>query len=150
MQLKNFVASELKLWVGHRMYHQNFTPLDKVPKLWSINQFIVSSFYLYREIKRKFQKRFFQTIDIRLWSLQGFPETLNLVSAFFIFSPNDSPQIVIKNAFYFIWKYLFILQIFKFLYFCLLLFLPIVPFFWRMLENKSHSLLFYDIMNFLN
>ena len=30
-----------------------FTSLDKMPKLWFINQLIVLSFYLYREIKKK-------------------------------------------------------------------------------------------------
>ena len=36
----------------------------------------------------------------------------------FIFSPNDSPSKTMKNAFYFIQKALFVLEIFKFLYFC--------------------------------
>ena len=34
---------------------------------------------------------------------------------FFIFSPNDSPLKAMKNAFYFIKKALFVLEIFKFL-----------------------------------
>ena len=40
----------------------------------------------------------------------------------FIYSPNDSPSKTMKNAFYFIVKALFILEIFKFLYFRPLLF----------------------------
>ena len=44
---------------------------------------------------------------------------LKLVSAIFyeifIFSPNDSPSKTIKNAFYFIEKALFVLEILKFL-----------------------------------
>ena len=36
----------------------------------------------------------------------------------FIFSPNSSPSKTMKNAFYFIWKALFVLEIFNFLYFC--------------------------------
>ena len=40
----------------------------------------------------------------------------------FYFSPNDSPSKTMKNVFYFIKKALFILKIFKFLYFCLSLF----------------------------
>ena len=35
----------------------------------------------------------------------------------FYFSPNDSPSKTMKNAFYFIQKALFVLEIFKFLYF---------------------------------
>ena len=46
---------------------------------------------------------------------------LKLVSAifiiFFIFSPNDSPSKTMKNAFYFIKKALFVLEIIKFFYF---------------------------------
>ena len=45
---------------------------------------------------------------------------LKLVSAIlyqiFIFSPNDNPLKTMKNVFYFIWKALFILQIFNFLW----------------------------------
>ena len=48
---------------------------------------------------------------------------LKLVSAIFyqilIFSSNDSPSITMKNVFYFIEKALFVLEIFKFLYFFL-------------------------------
>ena len=40
----------------------------------------------------------------------------------FYFSPNDSPSKTMKNVFYFIKKALFVLKIFKFLYFCLSLF----------------------------
>ena len=40
----------------------------------------------------------------------------------FIFSPNDSPSNTIKNAFYFIKKALFVLEIIKFVYFHLYLF----------------------------
>ena len=39
-----------------------------------------------------------------------------------IFSSNDSPSKTMKNAFYFIYKVLFVLEIFNFLYFCLSLF----------------------------
>ena len=35
----------------------------------------------------------------------------------FYFSSNDSPSKTMKNVFYFIWKALFVLEIFKFLYF---------------------------------
>ena len=45
-----------------------------------------------------------------------------LFSSNFYFSPNDSPSETMKNAFYFIWKALFVLEIFKFLYFCSSLF----------------------------
>ena len=47
---------------------------------------------------------------------------LKLVSAifyqFFIFSSNNRPSKTMKNVFYFIQKALFVLEIFKFLYFC--------------------------------
>ena len=46
-------------------------------------------------------------------------QKLKLVSAIFyqifIFSPNDSPLKIMKNAFYFIKKALFVLEIFEFL-----------------------------------
>ena len=47
---------------------------------------------------------------------------LKLVSAIFIeflymFSPNDSPSKIMKNAFYFIKKALFVLEIIKFFFF---------------------------------
>ena len=41
---------------------------------------------------------------------------------FFIFSPNDRPYIIMRNAFCFILKALFVLKIFRFLCFCLPLF----------------------------
>ena len=40
----------------------NFTPLNKMSKLQFLNQFIV----LYREINKRLQERFFQTINVRL------------------------------------------------------------------------------------
>ena len=43
------------------------------------------------------------------------------------FSPNDSPLETTKNVFYFILKALFVLEIFKFLYFCLPSFSPYQP-----------------------
>ena len=58
----------------------DFTPLDKMSKLWFINQFIVFSLNLYREIKKKLSKFFFfQTIDVSLGLSQGFPETLRVL-----------------------------------------------------------------------
>ena len=43
-----------------------------------------------------------------------------IFSAIFIimFLPNDSPSKIIKNAFYFVWKALLVLEIFRFLYIC--------------------------------
>ena len=38
---------------------------------------IVFSLYLYREMNKKYGKCFFKAIDVRLWSSQGFSETLN-------------------------------------------------------------------------
>ena len=61
-QLKNLVAFwswSSKLVIKCTKYNANFTPLDKMSKLWFINQFIVFSLYLYREIKKKLKKRFF-------------------------------------------------------------------------------------------
>ena len=53
---------------------------------------------------------------------------LKLVSAIFyqifILWPYDSPSKTMKNVFYFIEKALFVLKIFRFLYFCLPLFFP--------------------------
>ena len=47
-----------------------------------------------------------------------FKWSLKLVSATnFYFSPNDSPSKTMKDVFYFIQKALFVLKIFKFLYF---------------------------------
>ena len=36
----------------------------------------------------------------------------------FIFLPNDCSSKTMKNAFYFFWKALFVLEMFNFLYFC--------------------------------
>ena len=44
----------------------------------------------------------------------------------FHFSPNYSPSKTIKNVFYFIYKALFVLEIFKFLYFFLPLFFSLI------------------------
>ena len=48
--------------------------------------------------------------------------TLKLVSVFLFFSPNGSPSKTMKNAFYFIKKTLFVLEIIKCFYFRLSLF----------------------------
>ena len=56
-QLKNFVDFWCWSWkvvTKCTKCNENFTLLDKMPKLWFINQFIVFSHYLYREIKKKF------------------------------------------------------------------------------------------------
>ena len=56
------------------------------------------------------------------------PELSSLCPLFlsnFYFSLNDSPSKTMKNVFYFIEKALFVLEIFKFLYFCLPLFFSI-------------------------
>ena len=58
----------------------NFTPLDKMPKLLFINQFIVSSFYLCRGIKKNVAKPF----SLKLLTLvydrrKGFLRDLNMV-----------------------------------------------------------------------
>ena len=72
---------------------------------------------------------------------------LKLVSAifyqFFIFSPYDSPLKTIKNVFYFIQKALFILEIFKFLWFS--------PFFSTLSRFKrtNGSGIIYGVMNWL-
>ena len=66
----------------------------------------------------------------------------------FIFSPNDSPSKTMKNAFYFIKKALFDLQIIKFFYFRpSLLFLPVGHCFrgWLKINLKV-----YDTINCLN
>ena len=46
----------------------NFTPLNKMSKLQFLNQFIV----LYREINKRLQKRFFQTIKLDYDRRKGF------------------------------------------------------------------------------
>ena len=63
------------------------------------------------------------------------------------FSPRYSPSKSMKNAFYFIWKALFILEILKFLYFCLSLFVPVGHCFigWSKINLKV-----YDVVNCLN
>ena len=65
-----------KLVIKCTKCNSNFTALDKMPKQWFINQVIVFSLYLYKEIKKSCNSVFFQTIDVRLWTSQGFPETL--------------------------------------------------------------------------
>ena len=72
---------------------------------------------------------------------------LKLVSAIpyqiFIFSPNDSPLKTKKNVFYFIWKALFVLEIFKFLYF-----FPFLSTLYRF-KRTNGSEIIHDIMNWL-
>ena len=65
----------------------------------------------------------------------------------FIFSPNDSPSKTMKNAFYFILKVLFVLKIFKFLYFSFSFFFSISHWFrgWSKINFKV-----YDTINCLN
>ena len=69
---------------------------------------------------------------ITFWGLQHFIKKWPLLKACvhyflsnFYFSPNDSPSKTMKNVFYFIEKALFVLKIFKFLYFPLPLFFPL-------------------------
>ena len=76
-----------------------------------------------------------------------YTHTLKLVSAIFyqiyIFSANDSPSKTVKNVFYFIEKALFVLEIFKFLWF--------FPFLSTLsiLKRTNESGIIYDVMNWL-
>ena len=61
------------------------------------------------------------------------------------FSPNDRPSKTMKNVFYFIWKALFVLEIFKFLYICFpLFFFPVSHCFRNWFKKK---LKVYDVIN---
>ena len=66
----------------------------------------------------------------------------------FYFPSNDSPSKTMKNFFYFIYKGYF-LKIFKFLYFCLLLFFRL-PLFFCFRSWSKINLKVYDIMNIQN
>ena len=79
-----------KLVIKCTKYNANFIPLDKIPKLWFINQFIVFSLYLHREIKKK---HFFSTIDVGLWSSQRFPETLINNSYWLLWLPSEQSPV---------------------------------------------------------
>ena len=72
---------------------------------------------------------------------------LKLVSAIFyqifIFSPNDSPLKTMRNIFYFIEKALFILEIFKFLWF-----FPVLSTLPRF-KRANGSRIIYDVMKWL-
>ena len=72
---------------------------------------------------------------------------LKPVSAIFyqnsIFSPNGSSSKSMKNVFYFIWKALFVLKIFKFLSF-----FPLLSTLSR-LQRTNKSGIVYDVMNWL-
>ena len=61
-----------------------------------------------------------------LFSSRPFPNILKACVRYFLsnfyLSPNDSPSKFMKNAFYFIYKALFLLEIFSFLHFCLPIF----------------------------
>ena len=63
------------------------------------------------------------------------------------FLPNDSPSKTMKNVFYFIWKALFVLNIFNFLYFFPLFFFPVSHCF-RGWSKKNLKV--YDVINCLN
>ena len=67
---------------------------------------------------------------------------------FFIFPMNEYPWIIMKNAFYFIWKTLFVLEIFQFLYLSSLRFFFSVSHCFR--EWLKINLKVYDIINCLN
>ena len=54
----------------------------------------------------------------------------------FYFSPNDSPLQAMKSALYLIQKALFVLEIFKFLYYCLLLFFLLSTIAWEVDPRK--------------
>ena len=60
---------------------------------------------------------------------------------FFIFSPNDSPLKTTKNVFYFIWKALFVLKIFNFLWF-----FPFLSTLSKFKRTNGNGII-YDVMN---
>ena len=68
---------------------------------------------------------------------------LKLLSSIFIFSPNDSPSKTMKNNFYFIWKSLFVFEIFRFWYF--------FPFRFTLSRFKrtNETEIIYDVMKWL-
>ena len=70
-----------------------------------------------------------------------------MCSIFIMFSPNDSAEIIMKNASYLILKSLFILKIFKSFYFRLRLFFSVCNCFrgWSKISLKG-----YDVINCLN
>ena len=86
-------------------------------------------------LKRTLQK--YQSVSLLDWIVENFSVSRNMLPtkylkacfcyflSNFYFSPNDSSSKTIKNVFDFIWKALFILEIFKFLSFCLPLFFPV-------------------------
>ena len=53
------------------------------------------------------------------------------------FSPKDSPEKIVENAFYFINKAFFVLKIIKFLYFAFANFFPSQPLLEKIIEAKS-------------
>ena len=79
--------------------------------------------------------------------LDDFTSLLKLVSAIFyqvlIFSPNDIPLKTMKNVFHFIEKALFVLEIFKFLWF-----FPFLSTLSRF-KTTNGSGINYDVMNWL-
>ena len=63
------------------------------------------------------------------------------------FLPNDSPLKTVKNVFYFIWKAVLVLEIFKVLYFCLPLFFHVSHCFRGWFKKNLEV---YDLIIFLN
>ena len=83
------------------------------------------------------------------WKLTGLSILLAIwLPKIFIFAPNDSPSKTMEATFYFIYKALFVLEIFNFLHFCpSYLFLPVDHCFrgWSKINLKVH-----DVINCLN
>ena len=83
-----------------------------------------------------------------LWYFIVFKACVCYFLSKFYFSPNDSPSKTMENVFCFIWKALFVLKIFKFLYFCLPLFFFPVSHCFRDWFKKNLQV--YDVTNCLD
>ena len=86
-------------------------------------------------------------VNYRRWILICLKFVSAIFYQIFIFSPKDSTLKTMKNVFCFIWKALFVLEIFKVLYFRLPLFPPCQPLLKRGWSKINHKA--YDVINCL-
>ena len=108
-----YFVNETSLW---SIYFAFFNSHLCIYCLWIIHCFISKRMYFTGKCSTYTVKSVLTTTFLK-WSpvLKAYVHYFHQI---FIFSPNDSPSKTVKNAFYVIWKGLFILKIFKFLYFC--------------------------------
>ena len=116
--------AELVLWITLEIRYKHPGSFHQIFN----KQFVTESArFILEKNNCKFNDEFFVEINSTAGN-NVYPYICNIIDSVgyflsnFYFSSNDSPSKTTKNVFYFIWKALFVLKIFRFLYFCLPLF----------------------------